>query len=208
MPTGKPVTPETRARVIELAGQPGWGRNRIAREVGISGGAVTRIAQDEGISFDWRETELATRARQIELGAMRSDLARQALVRAFEALDAMSSPTERVDFTAGSETRDPGYHSYLMDSPTISDQRNLATTFGILVQRATELMRSADGGGVSAAAASMLDGLGATLAQVADVIREQDPSSDPTADPTKVDRQSMIDDLEARIAAEGETDDA
>jgi hypothetical protein len=193
---------------VELAGQPGWGRNRIAREVGISGASVTLIAQQAGVEFDWRETELATRARQIELGAMRSDLARQALVRAFEALDAMSAPTKRIDFTAGSEHSSPGYHELLMDSPTISDQRNLATTFGILVQRATELMRSADGGGVNGAAASMLDGITSGIAAVADVLRTNDPDSDPTADPEKVDRQTMINDLEERIAAaEGEQEE-
>lgn len=202
MPRGRPVDEETRARVVELHGQ-GMGRNAIAREVGIGAASVTAIAEAAGLAFDWRSTELAVRARQVELGMMRAELAQAAMVRAFEALDAFSAPTVRVDFSPASDTRSAEYHEHVSDGPTISDQRNLATIFGILTQRATDLMRTADGGGVNGQAASMLDGLAAGLSTVAEKLRADDPSSDPTADPEKLTREDMIADLEQRIEAEG-----
>lgn len=200
MPRGRPIEPETRARIIELA-RGGMGRNAIAREVGVSGAAVTSITEPEGIVFDWSSTDLATAARRIQLDDLRTDLARAALVRATEMLDAFSSPTLRVDFTAGGEHQEAGYHEYLMDAPTISDLRNLATTFGILTQRATDLLRAPFGGTGSSEAASVLDGLGRALVDVAAAMGD-DPASDPTAQPQATSREDLIADLERQIAAD------
>lgn len=207
MPTGRPVTPEQRARAISLMGE-GLGRNAIAREVEISAGAVSKIAQDIGHAFDWRSTEIATAARQIELGAMRAALAQAALLRAGEALEAMSAPHEEVHWATPTEHSKGGWRTYLHPVPSPSDQRNYATTFGILVQRAADLMKTSEGGGVSGQAASVLDGLATGLSAVAERLRAEDPGSDPTADPTKVSREDMISELEQRLDEQEEDDDA
>lgn len=207
MPTGRPVTAEQRARAEALMVEGRLGRNAIAREIGISAGAVSKIAQEVGHTFDWRSTEIATAARKIELGAMRAALAQAALLRAGEALEAMSAPHEEVHFSAATEHSKGGWRTYLHPVPSPSDQRNYATTFGILVQRAAELMKASEGGGVSGQAASVLDGLASGLAEVASRLRAEEPDSDPTADPEKLDREGMIADLEAQIEAAGGEDE-
>ncbi|MGF3057111.1 helix-turn-helix domain-containing protein [Microbacterium sp. YY-01] len=76
-PTGRkrrPVDPETRTRIVELAEQ-GMARNAIAREVGVSASTVTKYAKRAGIAFDRSKTAEATRAREIDNAATRAEIA-------------------------------------------------------------------------------------------------------------------------------------
>lgn len=205
MPRGRPVEPETRARILELA-RGGMGRNAIAREVGVSGAAVTSICEPEGIAFDWSTTEVAVAARRIQIDDMRTDLARAALLRAGEMLEAFSSPTARVDFSPATDRRAASYHEYVSDGPTISDLRNLATTFGILTQRASDLLAKPMGTAGKSEAASVIEGLGTALITVAAGMAGDD--DDPTKEPPLTSREDMIAELQAQAAEEGVTVDA
>lgn len=203
MPRGRPIEPETRARILELAAS-GMGRNAIAREVGVSGATVTSVTEPAGIVFDWSTTELAVAARRVQIDEMRTDLAKAALVRAGEMLEAFASPTLRIDFSPATDRRDASYHEHVADGPTISDIRNLATTFGILTQRASDLLAKPMGSAGRSEASSFLEGLGTALVTVA---ARMDGVDDPTKEPDVVSREEMIAELEQQLP-DGVTVDA
>lgn len=205
MPRGRPIEAETRARILELA-RGGMGRNAIAREVGVAGATVTAVTDPAGIVFDWSTTDLAVAARRIQIDDMRTDLARAALVRAGEMLDAFSSPTLRIDFSPATDRRDASYHEHVADGPTISDLRNLATTFGILTQRASDLLAKPMGSAGRSEAASVLEGLGSALVAVAATM--DGVEDDPTKEPVIASREHMISELQEQLAGEGVTVDA
>lgn len=202
MPRGRPIEAETRARILELA-RGGMGRNAIAREVGVAGATVTSVTEPEGIVFDWSTTDLAVAARRIQIDEMRTDLARAALVRAGEMLDAFSSPVQRIDFSPATDRRSAEYSEYVQDGPTISDLRNLATTFGILTQRASDLLARPMGSAGRSEAASVLEGLGSALVAVAAGMGGDD--DDPTKEPVLGSREDMISELQEQLAVEGVT---
>ena len=189
---GEPVKAETRARAIELM-REGWGRNRIARELGISGGSVTRIAADAGHAFDWRQTEIATRAQQISNAELRERLAQIALLRALDAADAMDAPAEMYHYQPATEHDDGGWKSKTLDAPTFSDQRNLATIFGIMTSKAAELSRASSAAG-DAGAISFVETLAAGMQAAAEAMKAagDDPATDPTIEPTNVSKESLL----------------
>jgi hypothetical protein len=71
MPRPLPIPHSTRDGVAEAI-RAGQGRNELAREFGISRGAVSKIARENGLGFSagWR-TAAASQARQIDLWAAR-----------------------------------------------------------------------------------------------------------------------------------------
>lgn len=72
------VTPAERARVRDLHTQ-GLSRNAIARELGRPWSTITKIAVDEGLSFDRTATAKAVEARQVDMAAQRAQLAQDLL---------------------------------------------------------------------------------------------------------------------------------
>lgn len=186
---GELVKPETRARAVELMGE-GLGRNAIARELSISGGSVTRIAQDVGHVFDWKMTEIAVRAAEISNNELRERLAQVTLIRALDALDAMDAPHKLVHYQPKTK-RDPGgWKSTVLDEPTPSDKRNYATIAGILITKNAELTRASSAAG-DAGAISLVEGMAAGLQRLAERYRD-DPDSDPTTPPAMDSRESLL----------------
>lgn len=172
----------------------GWGRNRIARELGISGSSVTKIAADAGHVFDATQTEVAVRAAQIDNAKMREQLAKVALLRAMDAADAMDSPTELVHFQPATEAEPGGWHTYTLDAPSFSDQRNLATIFGIMVTKAGELSRATAAAG-DQSTISFVEALAEQMKQAAQLARDGD-DTDPTVEPTHVSKDSLLDEYQ------------
>lgn len=201
---GEPVKPETRARAIELM-KAGVGRNAIARELEISGGSVTRIARDAGHEFDWAQTEIATRAANIQNDELRSRLAKVALLRAIDAAEAMDSPHTLVHYQPKTKREPGGWKTHILDEPTPSDKRNYATIFGIMVSKASELARQSAAAG-DAGAISIIEGLSSSLAAVADRLRD-DAESDPTAPPSVDSREALIAQYAADVEQETGADD-
>lgn len=81
-------------RVRDLA-QAGWGRNAIARELGVSNYRVSQAAEQAGVVFDRSATRKAVQARSIDAQAARAalseqfqEVARLTLDRALETLTA------------------------------------------------------------------------------------------------------------------------
>lgn len=204
MPRGRPIDDETRARIIELA-KSGMGRNAIARECRVAGATVTSVTQPEGIEFDWSTTELATAARKVQVGEMRTDLAHAALVRAWDVLERMSEPHDEVTYARGRKGRAGHWVRYTHPMPSPSDQRNYATIFGILTQRAADLLRSSAGGGANADAVSVIGTLGENLSRAAEALAGTlGDESDPTAAPVILDRNDMIAALESEVGETGQ----
>lgn len=202
MPRGRPVDDETRARAVELMHE-GWGRNRIARELGVSGAVVTGIADAAGHVFDWRQTEVATAAAKIENAELRERLAKVALLQALEAIDRIHSPHEVVHFQPTTEHQTGGWKRLTLDEPTPSDQRNYATIFGIMVSKAAELSKSNAAAG-DAGTLSFVETLAASLQAAVDSTRAGD-ETDPTVEPTNVSKDSLL--AEYADAEDGEADE-
>lgn len=194
-------------------------RNAIARELEISGGTVSRIAEEAGHSFDRSQTELALRIRQVDIAAMRADLAKAMLDEAWRSLEDMHSPAVMIQFETGhpedvfnedgirtNTVYRPGeFREHVLDEPTFSDKRNLMTIAGIAVSKAAELTRSVEGAG-TVEAISFIDGLGDLLRTVRDIVAgDSDPASDPTIEPAPTSREAMIAELEADSAADPDT---
>lgn len=77
-PGGPPVTDTDRQRVRDLHAQ-GLARNAIAARIGRSRATVSKIASEEGLSFDRSATAEATRAKVVDAKQRRANLAEAAL---------------------------------------------------------------------------------------------------------------------------------
>jgi len=182
---GKPVDPETRAHIVALM-RAGMGRNAIAREVGLAGSTITTIARAEGHTFERTDSEVAVRARQIDMAKERQELAQMFLLRAREALEDMDAPTELGHWSSAGEHGGAQYDTVILDAPTVADRRNLMTIAGIAIQRAADLTRASDGGGVEDGI-SIITSLANALNSVADAALTN-------VDPTAVDAPELPDD--------------
>lgn len=186
----KPVETETRTRVVELMAEGKLGRNAIAREVGLAGSTITMIAQEIGHEFDRSQSELARRIRTIDIADMRAKLAKASLDEAWRTLEDMRSPATMVHFEAGGQYTDEdgkiqykrgSFREHVLDEPTYSDKRNLATVYGIMITKSAELTRQVDGANVSDGS-SVLDGLRIALQGAANALADVDPTVIPDPD--------------------------
>lgn len=174
----RPVTPELRAQVAEAHGR-GLGRNAIAREVGCSSATVTKIAREAGLSFDRSETELATRARLIDLAEHRAVLARSFQLRAQELLEAMEGAVVIGNFGG----RDNTWNETLLDEPTIEGKKALVTAAATAARAASELVRADLASTSTAEATGMVDALEKGLRGFADALAARGELPDPTETP-------------------------
>jgi hypothetical protein len=67
------LTDAQRLRIMDMV-RAGRGRNEIAREIGVSGGTISRVASKAGLTFDRTETRRATDARSADAKARRTVL--------------------------------------------------------------------------------------------------------------------------------------
>lgn len=109
-----PLAEEQRIAVLEAARRPGATRNGVARDTGVSEGSVTKICADAGITFDRSQTEVAVRARSIDLRASRLNLATDLLddvtlargrMHAAEDARAFGDMAKAVHYLAGTHVR-------------------------------------------------------------------------------------------------------
>ncbi len=146
MAAGVPVQPEQRARAKALMAE-GKGRNEIAREVGISTRQVDKIAEDEGHSFDASATETAVNARRTTRAARRADI----IDRLYDRTEAILDRLEADTFDAlGTGEYGASRELTLSFVPTV-DEKNLASTINIYLDRAAKLELVDDGDGVAEA---------------------------------------------------------
>ena len=132
-----PPLPEDVRAAVEAAVRAGGKRNEVAREHGVSPSTVTKIAKDAGITgaFDRSQTKRATASRTADLAEQRSRLSTTSLDLAEHMLR-----RARASYTYYVATKDDVVPVTLTEPP-LSDVRQAATAFGILVDKSAVLER-------------------------------------------------------------------
>lgn len=109
-------------RAHELFDQ-GLSCNAIARALNVGAATISRWAKREGLSFDRSGTELAVRARVIDIAESRTLLTKKMLAVAHEALDNLDGPYLVYNFGGAENT----YVEHLLDTPPIEVTRTAQT---------------------------------------------------------------------------------
>lgn len=140
MAAGKPVSPEQRARAVELIEQ-GIPRNAIARELMLAPSAITRIARDADLTFERATmTASAVAARQADLKARRIEIIDELVSKAQDHLAAIDQPF--LAFNIGG--KDNTYTDHELDRAPTGDILNLHRAASLALKDARELTRDDD----------------------------------------------------------------
>lgn len=131
----RPVTEEDHRLVAELHAQ-GLSRNAIGKQLGRSGRTISRIAAEQGLSFERAGATAAATAAKIADGqARRARLQVEALDAAQRLIGQMFAPTKVFNF--GGKEND--YNERQHDEPPFVDKRNIATALKALADTALKL---------------------------------------------------------------------
>lgn len=154
-----PITTDQRQQIVTLHAQ-GLSRNAIARELSLSSSTITKICTEEGLSFDRSKTINATRARVADNKSRRAAIVGRLYGRAEKILDRLEAP-QYVHRMMGPE----GSEKIFDEDPPAGDERNLATSIAVYLDKATKLEdydRTGDesGAAVDKWLAYMMGGLG------------------------------------------------
>ncbi|MFF3029136.1 helix-turn-helix domain-containing protein [Microbacterium sp. NPDC057944] len=153
MAQGRPVESDVRARAIELI-QAGMPRNAIARELQIAPSSVSKIAADEGLSFDRaNQTASATAARQHDLKVRRLELIDELVSKATDHLVAIDQPFLAFNFGGKENT----YEEHMLDRAPTGDILNLHRAASLALKDARELIRDDDDQGVAEAESMLMN---------------------------------------------------
>lgn len=125
-----PLDPAKRQAILNDI-KAGHSRNRIARDHGVSGSTVSKLANTEGLSFDRSQTKNATEAKKADNAALRAATSRRLLEKANEFLDQMDRPHLAFNFGG----KDNTYAEKLLDRPPVGDLRNLMTAAAIAIDK-------------------------------------------------------------------------
>ena len=132
-------------RAHELHGL-GMSCNAIAKELGVGAATISRWAKKAGVSFDRSSTELAVRARVLDMADSRTLLTQKMLLVAHEALDNLDGPYLVYSF-GGAENV---YSEHLLDTPPIEVTRTAQTIAKEAFIAATKALEKTDDGIVGA----------------------------------------------------------
>ncbi|WP_329376054.1 hypothetical protein [Streptomyces sp. NBC_01483] len=153
----------------------GYGRNRIAREMGIAPVVASRTAEHLGLTFDRSKIQAATEARLADLAERRSILAEDLIGDAEKLRAQMWQPA--VIFSFGG--KDNTYAEEHVSEPPSADKRALMSTAGMAIDRSLKLAPAEESSNLDSAK-SMLGSLGDALVAFsrAEDEREDGQSSD------------------------------
>jgi len=135
---------QAKREAIEHDIRAGHSRNAIARDHGVSGSTVTKIAKTlealEGATpaFDRSATKRATEARAVDLAESRSRLRELLLEDAHRLRKQLWMPCVAHNFGG----KDNTYNEHELPQPTFADQAKIMTSVGIAVDKIIRL----DGG--------------------------------------------------------------
>lgn len=153
MAQGRPVEADVRARAIELIGS-GLPRNAIARELQIAPSSVSKIATEEGLSFDRaNQTASATAARQHDMKVRRLELIDELMSKAADHLVAIDQPFLAFNFGGKENT----YEEHTLDRAPTGDLLNLHRAASLALKDARELIRDDDDQGVAEAESMLMN---------------------------------------------------
>ncbi|MFF9003656.1 hypothetical protein ACF1GW_38825 [Streptomyces achromogenes] len=144
----------------------GYGRNRIAREMGVPPVMVSRTAEHLGLTFDRSRIEAATKARLADLAERRALLAEDLLSDAEKLRAQMWEPT--VVYNFGGATNSYEEHTFPEAPP--AEKRALMSTAATAIDRVIKLVPVEESSNLDSAK-SMLGSLGEALARYS---REED----------------------------------
>ncbi|QWT24951.1 helix-turn-helix domain-containing protein [Subtercola sp. PAMC28395] len=152
MTRGRPVSPELRARIISLI-EAGMTRNAVAREVGIAPSAVTRIAQDEELTFDRSMSAAAVAAAQSDAKAKRAELQLMLVAKAEDFIVSIDQPFLAFSFGG----KDNTYEEHELDGPPTGDILNLMRSTSLALKEARDLRKDDDDEGVGEAESLLMN---------------------------------------------------
>lgn len=128
------ITKTQRAQVITLHKQ-GHTRNHIANTVGIAAGSVTKICQQEGLTFNRDHTRAAVAAKQADNRERRQHLKSLLLDDAQRLREQLWKPTILVNFGG----KDNTLNTTELPEPLFVDKKNIMTAIGVAIDRYTRL---------------------------------------------------------------------
>ena len=153
MAQGRPVEAATRVRVIELV-KAGTPRNAVARELMIAPSSVSKIAAEEGLTFERaNETASATAARAHDLKVRRLELIDELFSKAQDHLVAIDQPF--LAFNIGG--KDNVYTDQELDRAPTPDILNLHRAASLALKDARELIHDDDDEGVGEAESMLMN---------------------------------------------------
>ena len=164
MPTGT-IGPDRFDEFRELHAR-GYGRNRIAREMGVAPVCVSRTAEHLGLTFDRSRIEAATKARLADLAERRALLAEDLLSDAEKLRAQMWEPTIVYNFGGATNS----YEEHEFPEAPAADKRALMSTAATAIDRVLKLVPPEESSNLDGAK-SMLGSLGEALARYS---REED----------------------------------
>jgi transposase-like protein len=126
----RPLDDTKRAAILDdiRAGKP---RNTVARDHGVSGSTVSKLARENDLAFDRSQTKNATEAKKADNAALRAATSRRLLEKANEFLDQMDRPHLAFNFGG----KDNTYNEKWLDRPPVTDLRNLMTAAAVAVDK-------------------------------------------------------------------------
>ncbi len=156
MPGGT-IDPDRFDELRDLHAQ-NYGRNRIAREMGVPPVMVSRTAEHLGLTFDRSKIQAATEARLADLAERRSLLAEDLLGDAEKLRAQMWEPTTVYSF-GGAQNE---YNDHTFDEAPPAEKRALMGTAGMAIDRSLKLVPAEESSNLDSAK-SMLGSLGEAL---------------------------------------------
>lgn len=146
------VTAAVRDRVVDLHAR-GFGRNAIARELGLAPATITTIANDLGLAFDRAATKVAVAARKTDAAALRSELELQLLEDAQRLRAQIWQPHEYREYGG----KDHQLAKWTQPEPAPVDKLKLMQAAGNAIDRSIRLGELDKDDEVEAAKAMLVD---------------------------------------------------
>ena len=128
-----PITDDQRQRIIDLHGQ-GLSRNDIARQTGVSAGTVTNVCKANDLTFDRSATINATQAKVADNKSRRAAIIGRLYGRAEAILDRLEA--DKYVYTVATKDSVEKVEDV---APPAGDERNLATSIAVYLDKATKL---------------------------------------------------------------------
>lgn len=152
MATGSPITKREIAKVVKLHGE-GLSRNAIAKQIGRSNAAVTKIAKAQGLSFDRTTTMQATEAAKADAAKLRAQLELDYLADAQRLRAQLWKPAKAFNFGG----KDNTYNETELDEPVFSDKLKIMQASVAATNASLRIEASRGEGGVAAARSLVAD---------------------------------------------------
>jgi transposase-like protein len=127
----RPLSYGRRQAILDAIAAGGT-RNQVARDLGVSPGAVSRYARQAGHSFDRAPTAAAVLAARIDSAELRTRTARRLLDEANALLDDLGSAVVTIGAFGG---RDNTWSEHQAAGHLPRDKRDLALAAGALLDR-------------------------------------------------------------------------